>query len=114
MKSHNLISIKKNNINLKYYFTRNELTKILKYYSLGVARGKWKDYSIDFTTNAAYFHFYKNCSEKALYSIIKNKIQKKNKDKYKIEYGYNKFFLSDNLNNIVRYLDKPEIKLIKK
>mgnify|MGYP001270761597 CR=1 FL=1 len=57
------------NKNSKLYFTKKELTRILEYYSFGVSKGKWKDYSIQFEINTAYFHIYKNFSEKPLLSI---------------------------------------------
>ena len=57
----------------KLYFSKKELTKILQYYSFGVSKGRWKDYSIQFEINTAYFHIYKNFSEKPLLSIFKKK-----------------------------------------
>ena len=67
----NLISSKFNDHKSKLYFSRHELNKILEYYSNGVSKGNWKDYSIDFSENTAYFHFYKNFSENPTFSISK-------------------------------------------
>ena len=37
-----------------------EFSKILSCYSLGVSRGKWKDYAIDYNKNEVNFLMYKN------------------------------------------------------
>ena len=46
--------------NSKLFFSKNELTKILNCYSLGVSRGNWKDYAIDFTKGEANFYIFKH------------------------------------------------------
>tara|TARA_B100000575_G_C23031188_1_gene593701 strand:- start:494 stop:823 length:330 start_codon:yes stop_codon:yes gene_type:complete len=47
-----------NNHNL--YFSKDELGKILNLYSMGVSRGEWKDYAIDFDKNNAFFYIFKH------------------------------------------------------
>ena len=113
MKNFDLIYVKKTNIIHNLYFTKEELTKILQYYSMGVSKGKWKDYSINFTINEAFFHFYKNTSEKPITSIIKNQSKKKQKKIYKL-FNNNKVMLYDNLNGLITYLKRKNIRLVKK
>ena len=71
MNNYSSLSHKLSNKNLKLYFTKEELTRILEYYSFGVSMGKWKDYSINFSQTEAYFHFYKSSSENPIISISK-------------------------------------------
>ena len=44
----------------KIFFSKNELSKILSCYSIGVSRGNWKDYAISFKNNQACFYIFKN------------------------------------------------------
>ena len=46
--------------NHKLYFSKSELSKILNLYSIGVSKGNWKDYALNFKTNEAIFSFYKH------------------------------------------------------
>ena len=46
--------------NHKLYFSKAELSKILKCYSIGVSNGSWKDYALNFNKNEAIFSFYKH------------------------------------------------------
>ena len=67
------------NINKKnLYFSKYELGKILNCYSLGVSKGKWKDYAIDFKKNEAIFFIYKH-SFASPDCILKKLHTKKNK-----------------------------------
>ena len=52
-----LVPPSRNINNSKLYFSKSELSKILSFYSLGVSRGNWKDYAIDFTKNEAIFFY---------------------------------------------------------
>ena len=55
-----LVSSSSTSNNHNLYFSKNELSKILKIYSKGVARGEWKDYAIDFNKNNAFFYIFKH------------------------------------------------------
>ena len=55
----NLILVKKSNKKHRLYFTKDELTKILQHYAMGVSKGRWKDYSMNFTNNEAFFNFHR-------------------------------------------------------
>ena len=65
-----LVPPSRNINNSKLYFSKSELSKILNCYSLGVSRGNWKDYAIDFTKNEAIFFIY-NHSWATPYCILK-------------------------------------------
>ena len=47
-------------LNHNLYFSKNELSKILRLYSKGVSVGEWKDYAIDFNNNNAFFYIFKH------------------------------------------------------
>ena len=55
-----LVSSRKQSNNHKLYFSKSEISKILNCYALGVTKGDWKDYSLDFNSNEAIFCFYKH------------------------------------------------------
>jgi hypothetical protein len=54
------------------YFTRSELNQLLGLYSRNVARGIWRDYAIDFSSDKAVFSIYRRAAEYALYRIEKH------------------------------------------
>ena len=110
----NLISSKYNHNKSKLYFSRHELIKILEYYSNGVSKGNWKDYSIDFSENTAYFHIYKNFSEKPTFSILKRKAKKNTRHNFQLHKGIYKYLSNTSLENLFIYLNRNNIKLIKK
>ena len=112
MNIYDSISHKSSNKKLKLYFTKKELTRILQYYSIGVAKGAWRDYSIDFKPNGAYFHIYKNFSEKPIISISKKKLKKNNN--FFLEQGLNKFTLNDKLENLSVFVKRLNLKIVKK
>ena len=64
-----LVPPSRNINNSKLYFSKSELSKILNCYSLGVSRGNWKDYAIDFNKNEAIFFIYNHSLKKRI--IIK-------------------------------------------
>ena len=72
-----LPSVKKfHNSNL--YFSKNELSKILTCYSIGVARGSWKDYAICFGKQKTSFYMFKHSLASPDCILTKSKKQKKN------------------------------------
>tara|TARA_Y100001970_G_scaffold293665_1_gene442123 strand:+ start:3600 stop:3929 length:330 start_codon:yes stop_codon:yes gene_type:complete len=74
----NLVSPSKKIHNSKLFFSKEELKKILNCYSLGVSRGNWKDYAINFKKNEAIFFIYKH-SFASPDCILKKLHTKKNK-----------------------------------
>ena len=46
--------------NSKLFFSKNELSKILSCYSIGVSKGSWKDYAIFFGNHEVSFCMFKH------------------------------------------------------
>jgi hypothetical protein len=53
-------------------FDRRELSQIFDIYGRNVASGEWRDYAMDFGTEAATFSIFRRSSEQPLYRIVKN------------------------------------------
>ena len=66
-----LVSPSRNINNSKLYFSKYELTALLNCYSIGVSKGNWKDYAVNFTSNEAFFFIYKNSFSLPDYIICK-------------------------------------------
>ena len=58
------------------YFSKGELSKILNIYSMGVSRGKWRDYAIYFSNNNAFFYIFKH-SQALPECILKKSLERK-------------------------------------
>ena len=96
--------------NHKLYFSKNELSKILNLYSLGVSNGSWKDYSTLFAKNEANFYIYKHTLASPEWILNKFLEKKRKKIYYKlINKNYNNKF--DNLDNLIRFLFRKNIYL---
>lgn len=52
-------------------FNRSELSKILDLYGRHVATGEWRDYAMDFGSDAATFAIFRRSAEQPLYRIVK-------------------------------------------
>ena len=65
------LTFSRSNHNSKLYFSKYELNSILSFYSFGVSKGNWKDYSINFNNNEAKFCFYKHTLVSPEYALIK-------------------------------------------
>jgi len=98
--------------NSKLYFSKNELVKILNCYSLGVSKGKWKDYAIDFTKNEAIFLIYKHSLAAPDYILKKHKEKKKKKISYKLLLTNKKNIKFNNIDELIALLKRKQIKLI--
>ena len=80
--------------NSNIFFSKNELSKILACYSIGVIQGNWKDYAIFFGNQEVSFYMFKHSlatpdciltksSKYKKNSIIYNlKLENKNKSKF--------------------------------
>ena len=99
-----------NNSNL--FFSRNELNKILSCYSLGVTRGNWKDYSINFNQNEVSFFIYKHSKTLPDCILTKYKKNKKNKILFKLKLGEKNKKKSDKIEDLIAILKRKNIKLI--
>ena len=104
-----------NNHNSKLYFSKYELNLILSCYSSGVSRGKWKDYSINFNRHEAIFCFYKHTLSSPELALIKYKIKKNNKNKYKyrLKDSVNNNKDGENIDILIPYINKKNINIIK-
>jgi len=99
--------------NSKLYFSKYELNMILSSYSLGVSRGNWVDYSINFNKNEASFFIYKHALAFPEYSLIKYRNNKKNKFFYKLIIGKKNKKDKDSIEELISILKRKNIKIIK-
>ena len=98
--------------NSKLFFSRTELNKILACYSLGVSRGNWKDYAINFKKNEAKFFIFKNSFASPHCILTKSIKNKKNKYVYDLNIGNikkNNFYKIDDL---LIFLKRKNFKLV--
>ena len=98
-----------NNHNL--YFSKDELTKILKLYSKGVSSGEWKDYAIDFNKNNAFFYIFKHSLASPECILNKSFERKKRKIFYNLKSeNQNKKF--ENLDQLISLLNRKIFKIL--
>lgn len=109
----NSITSKFRDNKLKLYFSKNELCRILEFYSFGVSKGNWKDYAIQFEMDSAFFHFFKNTSEKPQISISKTLSKKNKKANFQVIQNSIKNINDEKLDNLFIYLKRKELKIIK-
>ena len=98
-----------NNHNL--YFSKNELGKILNLYSMGVSRGQWKDYAINFNKNNAFFYIFKHTHSSPDYVLCKN-IEKKRKKIFYILISKNINRKFETIDNLITALSRKMLKII--
>ena len=55
----------------KVTFNKYELNQILSIYGANVAKGKWRDYALDSTSNSAIFSIYRHSHEKPAFTVTK-------------------------------------------
>jgi len=108
----NLVTPRSNLDNSKLFFSKSELTKILKCYSIGVSKGNWKDYAIDFTKNDAIFLIYKHSWTSPDCVLSKLKEREREKITYKLSISNKKYKNFSNLDELISSLKKKQIKLI--
>ena len=100
------------NHNSKLYFSKYELNLILSFYSFGVSKGNWKDYSINFNNHEAKFCFYKHTLVSPEYALIKYKKNKKNKFSYRLKFGEKNNKDMENIDKLITYLKRKNIKIV--
>ena len=98
--------------NSKISFSREELNDILGCYALGVSKGNWRDYSINFNKNEANFNIYRFCGSSPDYTLTKYKKIKKNKVSYKLKIGIKQNKNYENIKDLVAFLKRKHFKLI--
>ncbi len=98
--------------NSKLFFSKSELSKILNCYSLGVSRGNWKDYAIDFTKNEAIFFIYKNSWATPDCILRKLKERKKKKIIYKLSITNKQNSKFNNIDEVIVLLKRNQFNVI--
>ena len=98
--------------NSKLYFSKSELTKILNCYAIGVSKGNWKDYAIDFNKNEANFLIYKHSWASPDCVLSKLKERKRKKITYKLSISNRKYKNFSNIDELISSLKRKHIKLI--
>jgi len=98
--------------NSNLYFSKNELTKILNCYSLGVSKGSWKDYAISFGINKTSFYMFKHSLAYPDCILTKLKKNKKNNISYKLELSNKINSKSYKIDDMLALLQRKEFKII--
>ena len=62
----------KKDVEIKYFFEKNELKIILDLYAKMVSEGSWRDYGLSISSKQVSFSVFKNAAENAIYKICKN------------------------------------------
>lgn len=98
--------------NSKLYFSKNELRKILNFYSLGVKKGQWKDYAISFGKQKTSFYMFKHSL--ALPDCILSKLKKKQKNIifYDLQISNIKKLKFNKIDDLIVLLKRREFKLL--
>ncbi len=108
----NLVTPRSNINNSKLFFSKNELTKILKCYASGVSKGNWKDYAINFNKNEAIFLIYKHSFAAPDCVLSKLKEKKKKTITYNLSISNKKYTNFKNIDELITSLKRKQIKLV--
>ena len=90
-------------------FQKREIYTIMELYSKKISIGEWKDYSISYNKNYAIFSIHRSIKQGSSFQI--KKINKKNT--YVLTYQNTTLAVSNSLFNIINYLKKPVLTIIK-
>jgi hypothetical protein len=90
-------------------FEKKEIHKIMELYSKKISIGEWKDYSISFNKEYAIFSIYRTINYGSSFQI--KKIRQKNV--FVLTHQNKTLTISNSLNNVVNYLKKPNLRIIK-
>ena len=107
-----LVPPSRNLNNSKLYFSKSELSKILNCYSLGVSRGNWKDYAIDFTKNEAIFFIYNHSWATPDCVLKKFKERKKERIIYNLSITNKKNSQFKNIDELISSLKRKQFRVI--
>ncbi len=91
-------------------FRKEEINQIMEIYSKKISIGEWKDYSITFRNDHAVFSIHKSYKLEPTFQIKKNLYRKKN---FTLTSHNNIIKTSNSLTNLISYLKKPTLKLVK-
>ena len=107
-----LVPPSRNINNSKLYFSKSELSKILSCYSLGVSRGNWKDYAIDFTKDEAIFFIYNHSWAKPDCVLKKFKERKQERIIYKLSITNKNNSQFKNIDELITLLKRKQFRVI--
>ncbi len=99
-----------NNSNL--FFSKNELSKILSCYSLGVSKGTWKDYAINSNKNEANFFIFKHSYALPDCILTKSKQIKKNKIIFYLNTSNKRKNFFNKIDDLITVLKRNQFKLL--
>lgn len=106
------ISSVENLHNSKLYFSKNELSKILNCYSLGVSQGSWKDYAINFGKQKTSFFMFKHSLASPDCILTKSKKLKKNNILYDLQLSNKKKSKFSKIDDLIALLKRKEFKVV--
>ena len=90
-------------------FQKREIYTIMELYSKKISIGEWKDYSISYNNDYAIFSIHRSIKQGSSFQI--KKIKRKNT--YVLTYQNTTLAVSSCLLNIINYLKKPVLTIIK-
>ena len=107
-----LVSPSRQSNNHNLYFSKLEISKILNCYSIGVSKGEWKDYALNFNYNEAVFFFFKHSLASPDCILIKFKEKRKKRIIYRLAIKNKKNSKYENLDSLLVNLKRSQISII--
>ena len=98
--------------NSKLFFSKNELSKILSCYSIGVSKGNWKDYAIFFGNHEVSFYMFKHSFATPDCILTKTTKHKKNSIVYNLEFENNNKSKFTKIDDIIALLKRRELHVV--
>ena len=98
--------------NNKLYFSKAEISKIFNCYSIGVSKGEWKDYALNFNYNEAVFFFFKHSLASPDCILTKSKKNKKNIIFYDLKFSNVTKSKFHKIDDILALLRRKEFNII--
>ena len=98
--------------NSKLFFSKNELSKILSCYSIGVSKGNWKDYAIFFGNREVSFCMFKHSLGTPDCILTKTTKYKKNSIIYNLELENKNKSKFTKIDDIIALLKRRELHVI--
>ena len=98
--------------NSKLFFSKNELSKILSCYSIGVSKGNWKDYAIFFGNHEVSFYMFKHSLANPDCILTKTKKNKKNNIIYNLELENKNRSKFTKIDDIIALLKRRELYVV--
>ncbi len=95
--------------NHKLYFSKVELSKILNCYSIGVSKGNWKDYALNFNANEAIFSFYKHTLASPECILKKFKEKKKKRTFYHLSISNKKNSKYEDIDQTIASIKRSQL-----